>query len=193
LKALQIDFAPRQRWYEAGTDKRHRLLWAGVCVVMLLLLGASVATAWKLSHERSAVSARVTTLRAALEAGQESAARSDDLSAEAAESVQQANQHLNYPWANMLGILERNAQPQVTLMSVEMGVVRQSNKLVIEAADVGAALSYVENLRKQPAYASLMVVRQEKTGTDGAQGMRFTLEAPVAQAPEPVTTRADAR
>jgi hypothetical protein len=192
LKPLQIDFAPRHGWLEAGSDKRHRSLWAVLCVLMLVLLGTSLATAWKLQRERSVVNARVAALQTALEVGQESEARNDSVSAEAAQSVQQANEYLNYPWANMLGTLERNAQPPITLISLEMGVMRQTNKLVIEAADVGAALGYVETLRKQPAYSSLMLMRQEKAGTDGAPVMRFTLEAPVAQ-PEQSATKAGAQ
>jgi hypothetical protein len=189
LKPLQIDFTPRHDWLEAGSDKRHRPLWALACVLAVLLLVASITTAWKLQRERSVVNVRVADLQTELDVGQESEARNDSLTAESAQSVQQANQYLNYPWARMLGTLEQNARPQVLLISLEMGVQRQSSKLVVEAADVGAVLSYIETLREEPAYASLMLIREEKgaTGAD-AGAMRFTLEAPTVQ-PEPQVAR----
>ncbi|HSD37735.1 MAG TPA: hypothetical protein VLC92_09500 [Rhodocyclaceae bacterium] len=194
MKPLQIDFTPRHDWLEAGTDKRHRSVWALACLLALFLLVASLTIAWKLQSERSAVNARIADLQTELDVGQESEARNDSLTAESAQSVQQANQFLNYPWAKMLGTLEHNARPEVSLISLEMGVQRQSSKLVVEGADVGAVLSYIETLREEPLYASLMLVRQEKggAGADGG-GQRFTLEAAAAQPEPPVAGKSGER
>ena len=184
MKPLQIDFAPRHGWLEAGTDKRSRPVWILACGLALLLLGTSVTAAWKLQRQRTVVNTQVAALQVELDVGQESEAHNDSLTAESAQSIQQANQFLNYPWAKMLGTLEHNARPEVTMISLEMGVQRQSSKFVVEAADVGAVLSYIETLREEPVYASLMLVRQERSGTDPGAGMRFTLEAASGQ-PEP--------
>jgi len=181
LKPLQIDFAPRHGWLEAGTDKQRRPLWALLCVFMLILLAASLTTAWKLQRERSAVNTRVAALQTELNVSEEGAAQNESATAESAVSVHQANMHLNYPWATMLGILESNTRPEVTLISLEMGVMRQSNKLVIESAGVPAALSFLDSLRDEAVYSTLTLIRQETVASDGATRMRFTLEAPVVQ------------
>jgi hypothetical protein len=180
LKPVQIDFAPRHGWLEAGTDKRRRPLWALLCAGMLVLLVASLTTAWRLQRERTAVNTRVAALQDELNVSDEGDPQADTAIADSEESVQVANSHLNYPWANMLGILEQNMRPEVTLVSLEMGVLRQSNKLVIESTDLPAALSFVDELRDEPFYATLALTRQE-TVSDGVMHMRFTLEAPVAQ------------
>jgi hypothetical protein len=185
LKPLQIDFAPRRGWLEAGTDKRHRPLWALLCVGMLVLLGGSLTAAWNLQRERSVVNTHVAALQSELNVTEEGDEQTDTAMADSAESVQAANMHLNYPWANMLGILEQNMRPEVTLLSLEMGVLRQSNKIVIESTDLPSALSYLDDLRDEPFYATLALTRQE-TVNDNTMHMRFTLEAPVAQAEEPV-------
>ncbi|MEC5386916.1 hypothetical protein VVD49_14370 [Uliginosibacterium sp. H3] len=194
MKPMLIDFTPRQQWFEAGTDRRRRPVWAVACVLALVLLVACMTVAWKLQRERAAVKTQVTALQAELDVGQENDALADSLKAESAQSIQQANQFLNYPWAKMLGTLERNARPEVTMISLEMGVQRQSSKFVVEAADVGAVLSYVETLREEPVYASLMLVRQERgSSNDPAAGMRFTLEAPVVQPESPAARKSGER
>jgi hypothetical protein len=179
---LQIDFAPRHGVLEAGTDKAHHPLWLLLSALMLALLCVSLTTAWKLQRERSAINTRVVALQTALDVRDEGLAQNDSATAESAQSVYLANLHLNYPWAGMLGTLEHSVRPEVTLISLEMGVLRQSNKIVIESANAASALSFMETLRDEPAYASLALTRQETVvAADGATRMRFTLEAPVAQ------------
>ncbi|MDB5814667.1 MAG: hypothetical protein JWN23_1784 [Rhodocyclales bacterium] len=185
MKPLQIDFVPRHGWLEAGTDKARRPVWLLLCAVMLILLGASLTTAWKLQHERSVVNARVATLQSALNVSEEGEAQNETATADSAEAVSQANMHLNYPWASMLGSLEHNVRTGVTLVSLELGVLRQASKLVIETADVASALSFADSLRADPAYASLVLTRQETVAADGATHMRFTFEAPLAQPERP--------
>jgi hypothetical protein len=192
VKGLQIDFAPRHGWLEAGTDKARRPLWALLCVLMLLLLGASLTTAWKLQRERSAVNVRVASLQTALNVTQEGEAQNETATADSAAAVGEANMHLNYPWVSMLGSLERNTRPEITLMSLEMGVLRQSSKLVIETGDMPSALKFIDTLRADPAYSSLILTRQEAVAADGSNRLRFTLEAPLAQ-PEQPAKKAEAR
>lgn len=184
MKPVQIDFAPRQGWMEAGTDKRRRPLWAALSLLLLLLLVASLTSVWKLQRERSAVNVRVAALQTELEVSQEGEAHNESATAESADSVRQANMHLNFPWVSMLGTLEHVSKPEITLVSLEMGVLRQSSKIVIEAGDGATALGFLESLREEPAYAAMALTRQEAATTDGAAHMRFTLEAPAVQ-PEP--------
>ncbi|MDB5801479.1 MAG: hypothetical protein JWL63_2418 [Rhodocyclales bacterium] len=185
MKPLQIDFAPRHGWLEAGTDKARRPLWALLCGLMLLLLAASLTTAWKLQRERSAVNTRIATLQSALNISEEGEAQNETATAESAQAIALANMHLNFPWVGLLGTLERNTRPEIRLVSLEMGVLRQSSKLVVETTDTPSALSFVDTLRAQPAYASLTLTRQETVAADGASRMRFTLEAPLVQAEQP--------
>lgn len=192
MKPMQIDFAPRRGVLEAGSDKRHRPLWLMLCVLGLVLLVASFSAAWKLQRERSKVNERVATLQAELNVSDEGAAQDESANADSAESVLRANMHLNYPWATMLGVLEQNMRPQITLISLEMGVLRQSNKLVVEAGDVAAALSFLDSLREEPQYATLILTRQETVVGEGGTRMRFTFEAPIVQA-ESATKKAGAR
>ena len=182
MRPLQIDFAPRHGVLEAGTDKAHRPLWLLTCLAMLILLGVSLTTAWKLQRERAVVGSRVAALQSALDVREEGEAQNDSVKAEAAQSVQQANMHLNYPWASMLGTLEQSVRPEITLVSLEMGVLRQSNKFVIESPNAAAALSFMETMRDEPAFGSLTLTRQETVAGEGPVRMRFTLDAPVAQA-----------
>ena len=192
MKGLQIDFAPRHGWLEAGTDKARRPLWALLCVSMLILLVVCMTTAWKLQRERSVVSARVSALQTELNVSEEGEAQNETASADSAQAVTEANMHLNYPWVDMLGTLESNTRPEVSLMSLEMGVMRQSSKLVIETADMSSALGFIDALRANPAYSSLILTRQETVTADGANRIRFTLEAPLAQ-PEQAARKAETR
>ncbi len=182
MRTLKIDFAPRRGWWDAGVDRKRRPLWVFLCVLLAAALVATLSLIWQFDQQRSAALARLSSAQAALDASQAGDEDNTVASTESAEAVAQARTHLNYPWANLLGTLEHKSRPAVTLLSLEMGAVRQSNKLVIETQDAAVALDYLKDLKASPEFANLALVRQETTVGEGGQRLRFTFEAAQAGA-----------
>lgn len=178
MKRMQIDFAPVSGWWSAGSDKSRRALWWLVCAILLAALAAVTGTALQVAAERDRAEMRRAVAAGDLERASQGGAEEDVARIESAEAVSHASLHLNYPWASLIDSLERNNRQGVGLMSLEMGVVRQSNKMVIEVAELAAGLDYLEALKLAPGFNGLVLARQEAVMVEGSQRWRFTLEAP---------------
>jgi len=190
MKPLNIDFAPRHGVFAAGTDRRHRPLWYAACALALLAVVASGSVVWSMQREHAGLSAQLDDLRSRVQLASDTSAADDQApSADSEESITAANQHLNYPWLNVLDSLERHVQPELNFVSIELGPLRPSAKLIVEAPDVMQALNFADALKTEALFARTVLTRQESVVADGAQRMRFTFEALQSglAAPEPAS------
>lgn len=178
MKSMQIDFAPRTGWWNAGSDTASRPLWWLVSALLMVAVAMAAFFALQLEGEKASAIARRAAVQAELDRAGQGDEGADLARIESAEAIAQASLHLNYPWATLIGSLEKNVRPGVSVLSVEFGLVRQSNKLVVEAIELGAGMDYIEALKAAPGFASLVLTRQESVNVDGSPRLRFTLEMP---------------
>ncbi|GAA5160038.1 hypothetical protein [Viridibacterium curvum] len=188
MKPMHIDFAPVAGWWEAGSDKGRRPLWWLLCLLLVAAFVTACMACWQMAGERDRAVSRKTSIAAELDRASQGSGEDDLAKIESAEAVAHASQHLNYPWATLIDSLEKNNRQGVNIMSMEFGIVRQSNKMVIEASELGAGLDYLEALKAAPGFNGLVLARQEAVMVDGGQRIRFTLDAP-----QPVKAEKQAR
>lgn len=181
MKPLLIDFAPRQKWWQAGSDRRLRPLWIALSAFMLVLFAAVFLQSSRLEHQRAEVKSQLDVMQAAMTAAQEEDTRTESVTLDSAEAVAQANSFLNYPWPTLFSSLEHSLRPEVHLVSMELGVMRQSSKLVVDANDANVALEYLDALRDEPGFATVALAKQEAITGQGEARMRFTIETPSAR------------
>jgi hypothetical protein len=183
MKPMHIDFAPHAGWWNAGSDKANRPLWWVICGLLIAAVFMSAFFAWQLDREKAIAMSSRASVQAALDRAGQGDEQADMAKIESAEAIAHASLHLNYPWATLISSLERNTRPGVNVLSMEFGLVRQSNKLVVEASELAAGLDYLEALKGMPGFDSVALMRQEAVSVDGSPRIRFTLEAPQPVAP----------
>jgi len=81
------------------------------------------------------------------------------------------------PWDALFGALERSRIDSVALLSVEPDPEARSVLLQGEARDYLAILSYVENLREQPALSRVHLTRHESRQTEPQRPLQFSISA----------------
>ncbi|KAF7598754.1 MAG: hypothetical protein CGU28_14555 [Candidatus Dactylopiibacterium carminicum] len=186
MKPLPLEFAHRGPGGQLSRRMRHVL-----AAVLALLLVLSVLGAWmgrQLGNEARSLGEEGFHLRADRELLIKAARHQAALPADMVDSINGVIRLLDYPLIDLLERLEAHAGDDVRLLSLEMGAVRTSVRLVVQAPALSVVLDYLDALRKEPGFENLVLVRQEAPGNDGA-GLRFTLEMPQMDA----VPRANAR
>lgn len=180
MRPVRIDFSGRSRALALDSHRTAHRIAAALLVIGVVMLASGAAVAWKLSQKTTQVNETAARLQAARDAADPTAnAQAVQLSPDDAELVAGAVAGLNYPWANIMSNLERSLTPGVSMISIELGVARQSVKMVIDAPDIDHAIPYVDGIRHDPMFAQVTLVKQEVVNLgDNVTAMRFTLEAP---------------
>lgn len=84
---------------------------------------------------------------------------------------------LSMPWDTLFVALETARIDSVALLSIEPDPAARTVLLQAEAKDYLAALSYVANLREQPALRSVHLVRHETRQNEPRRPVQFSVSA----------------
>ena len=177
MKPVHIDFAAAA----AAGHRTHTKLWLLVPLLCGALAVAGGLAGQGFAAQADALRAQTEDLQLARAALRSAAEHQEQLAPNVADSINGAIRMLDYPALDLLGTLERHARQDVAVMALEMGPVRSSFRLVVEAPGLPQALDYLEALQREPGFANLALIRQE-AGGEGAGQWRFTLEMPQADA-----------
>lgn len=177
MRHIGIDFS-RNKVPVLGASLRSALWW-GLGVVALVATLSAAGVLLKANADAQGLAAHIDQLDAATQTEDAQPQSVSSLSPDALEVVNGAVNQLNYPWFDVLGALERHVRSEVFLMSLEVGIVRSSTKIIIQAPDIDEALSYVDSLKDEPALRGISVVKQETTSSEGSgSAIRLTLDLP---------------
>lgn len=180
MKPVRIDFAPpsvARAWYRAG--RRGALLLAAGLVLLALAvaLGAQMAARQRaFEAQLAALNARPGSAPAAVL--KVAATPAVTIPAAQAEAINSAILQLNLPWPALRDALETATPATVALLSLEPDPRRHSLKITAETKDAPAMIAYVAQLKRQPLFGDVVLLRHEINELDPNRPVRFELDAP---------------
>lgn len=173
MKPVHIEFCR-----QGETGRSSLPLWVLLGVGLgLTLLGLAVGSGFAEKAEaRSSQASQLQDERTSLN---DAARAQERVPADVVDSVNSAIRMLDYPSIELLTQLERHARPDVTVVGIEMGAVRTTLRVIVQASSAPAVLDYVDAIKQESGFRSVALTRQEgANGGDGSGGWRFTLEVP---------------
>ncbi|NSL56722.1 hypothetical protein [Uliginosibacterium aquaticum] len=188
MKSLQIEFASSRTGGHRSSARKWSLavLVGGALALFGLVAGSSF------SREAGALRQQAAELAMERDALRSAARHQEQIAPDMLDSINGVIRIMDYPLIDILEALEHRARPNVALMSAELGPVRSTFRIIVQAASLPEALDYLEDMRNEPGFQNLALTRQEASGGDG-QGWRFTLEMPQADAVPRALSKAPAR
>jgi len=170
MKALHIDFSARR------AARTSLLLW-GLCLVGALFAIAGVTLGSILAERAGERVSQADEMLAQQASLSEAILHQEEVSPVVAVAANGAIRKLNYPLIEILTELERHATPEVRVVSVELGPIRTSLRLVVQATTIPRVLDYMDQIKKENDFRDVVLTHQEPVSSGDAQGMsRFTLE-----------------
>jgi hypothetical protein len=172
MQAINIDFA------SARVRPLDRLLLILLCVGILgglmgLALGLRAA---QQADEQRGAAQRVQVRQTD---SSEHAWQALQVAPDVASAVNSTVDMLNYPLMDIFKILEKHSRKRVSVISVELGPVRSSLRMVVQASSALDVLDYLDEMKIEPGFRNIALTRQESAGGDGpGMNWRFTLEVP---------------
>lgn len=181
MKPLHVEFA----LHRAG--RTSSVLWIAMALGVAAVAGG-VFAGTMFTNQAQARSKQATNMLAQQASLSEAIQHQEEVPMAVVESANDAISKLNYPIIELLSQLEHHAKPEVQVASVELGPIRTSLRVVVQAESVSQVLDYIDEIKKEPGFRTVALTHQE-VGTGGDQGKsRFTLE--VAQADPSARARA---
>lgn len=176
MRRLRIDFAP-PGWRRALFQLHPAVL---VALALGLALCASAALGgWQLLEQRRSREQQLRHLRerqAALSAAPAAVAELP-IPPEQAVFVNGAILQLNLPWRALQDAVAAATPRSVALLALEPDPRKQVLKLTAEARNSDDMIAYVEQLKEQELFSSVLLTRHEINEQDANRPLRFQLEA----------------
>jgi Tfp pilus assembly protein PilN len=176
MKPMHIDFAPRSARH--SLHQLHPALLAAGVVGALLCAGAAL-TGWKMAQqqrEREHQIQHALERQAALSAAPVTVAKTAIPEAQAV-FVNGAIMQLNLPWRALQDAVAAGTPKTVALVALEPDQRKQILKITAEAKSSDDMVGYVEELKQQELFSSVMLTRHEINEADPNRPLRFQLEA----------------
>jgi hypothetical protein len=181
MKPLHVEFAHHR------ASRTSSVLWIVLGIALAAVAGGIIFGSM-LSSKAQTRSKQATNMLAQQASLSEAIQHQDEVPMAVVESANDAINKLNYPIIELLSQLEHHAKPEVQVASVELGPIRTSVRVVVQAESISQVLDFIDEIKKEPGFRTVALTHQE-IGTGGEQGKsRFTLE--VAQADSASRARA---
>jgi hypothetical protein len=169
MKPLHVEFAQ----HRAG--RTSSVLWI-MLTVALVAVAAGLVLGNTFTSQAQARVRQAGNLLAQHASLSEAIQHQDEVPMAVVESANEAIYKLNYPVIELLSQLEHHAKPEVQVASVEIGPIRTSLRVVVQAGSVTQVLDYIDEIKKEPGFRNVALTHQEVgTGADAGKS-RFTLE-----------------
>lgn len=176
IKRLSINFAP--------ASLRRTVAQTSVLTWLLGLLGialcaAAGSMALRLLNENAAEKKQLDTLQNRLH--ERSAAKppvKKIMIPEAqANAINAVISQLNLPWSDLFDAVEEATPGTVALLAVEPDAKKHVIKAIAEAKSSDEMLAYIERLKKQALFVSVVLSKHEVNEQDPNRPLRFQFEA----------------
>jgi Tfp pilus assembly protein PilN len=176
MKKIALNFAPRS---VAGVIYQTKpLTW--LCVSIGLVLCITAASNLRTLFDR--IATQDTTLR---RAKSQLNARNDvkpvvkkvSISDAQAVAVNGAIAQLNLPWRDMLDAVEAATPKTIALLTLDPDAKRSVVRGMAEAKTSDDMIAYIEQLKKQAFFSSVLLTKHETNEQDPNKPLRFEFEA----------------
>lgn len=176
MKPMHIDFAPSS--LRRTLHGLHPAVLAAGVIGAALLAGAALA-GWKMAEQQRERAHQIQHLRerqAALSAAPVAVARTAIPEAQAS-FVNTAVMQLNLPWRALQDAVAAATPRTVALVALEPEPRKQVLKITAETRNSDEMVGYVEELKQQELFTSVVLTRHEINEQDPNRPLRFQLEA----------------
>jgi Tfp pilus assembly protein PilN len=180
MKKLHIDFAPAS--LERTVLLTPLCSWVLLSVAITLWTGVAIKAS-VLVHEREVVASALKQVsqktRAQLQEREEKirTAGKFTIPESQANAVNDAIAELNLPWRDLFDTLEAATPDTIALLSVEPNAKKQALRGLAEAKTSDDMIAYVEQLKKQALFSTVLLTRHEINEQDPNKPLRFQFEA----------------
>lgn len=176
MKTMHIDFAPRS--LRRTLFHLHPAALAAGLVGLVLCTSAAL-TGWQLlqqQHEREHQLEHARARQAALSAAPAPVAKVAIPEAQAA-FINAAIMQLNLPWRELQDAVAAATPQNVALLALEPDARKHVLKLTAEARSSDDMVGYIEQLKEQELFSSVVLTRHEINDQDPNRPLRFQIEA----------------
>jgi Tfp pilus assembly protein PilN len=174
MKPIHIDFAPRT--LKRSVLKTQPLCWLFLSIGLLLCCSAAITVIGLI--QQHALNADAQRIQVQNEEGfKRQSENTLSISDAQTISVNNAIAQLNLPWRDLLDAIEAATPASVALLSIEPNSEKQTIKGIAEAKTSHNMLAYIEQLKKQSIFASVILTKHEINDQDANKPYRFQFEA----------------
>lgn len=186
MKRIRIDFAPSTvaRTVQTTSFITWLLLLAAVCC--WLLVAVKSASLIRQKDITAMALERVTEqvqMQLAARAAKKQAASQFTIPEAHANAVNHAIAQLNLPWRDLFDAMESATPGTIALLAVEPDAKKHTVKGTAEARTSDDMIGYLELLKKQPLFVSVLLTKHEINEQDPNRPVRFQFEAGWAGVP----------
>lgn len=176
MNRIDIDFAPRT--LHRSVVRTRLLVWLGG-LLGLALCGGAALTAYKLQNKIDTQDAALRQVKIKL------SERSDKLplpkktsiSDIQAVAVNAAIAQLNLPWRDVFDAVEAATPKTIALLALQPDAKRNLLKGMAEAKTSDDMIGYIEQLKKQEFFTTVLLTKHEINEQDPNKPLRFQFEA----------------
>jgi len=176
--SLPINFAPRSFrsvWFSTP-------LWIfALAAVGIGLILFSWYTAYVISEQSQVLADTVVRLEKKQKAAQQPIAKAVVIPQARALMINAAIQQLNLPWSDLFDAIEAATPANIALIAIEPDAKKHLIKGTAEALNSDDMLAYVEQLKKQPLFVNVVLIKHEVNQQDQYKPYRFEFTAQWAQ------------
>ena len=176
MKRLDIDFAP------SGLQRTLHRTGGGtwlLAVLALLLCAAAGVLGYRLMVQQRQDAAQLSAIRARAKtpALVTVVVPKTPISEQQAGAVNRAVLQLNLPWRALHDAIAEATPPEVAMLALEPDARRRSIKITAETKTSDAMIAYIESLKEQELFTSVVLTRHEINELDPNKPIRFVLDA----------------
>lgn len=176
MARLPIDFARQTRF--AAVRRTSWLTWA--CLLTGLMLVAVVAIQVRKGFVTTAVltdEIRHLGAQTARQIAAHAAPVALPVPGEQAKAVNAAVNRLNLPWRDVFDNVEMATPDTVALLSLEPDANAHAIRILAETKNTDAMIDYAEQLKKQPFFRRVLLVKHDINTQDPNKPVRFQIDA----------------
>lgn len=176
MKSMRIDFAERT-WRRALFHLHPFVIVAGAAG--LLLCAGAMLSGWQLLQQQRARDHQLQHQRERLATRLKTPATVAVVAIPEAQAafVNAAIMQLNLPWRDLQDAVAAATPANVALLALEPDARKQLLKLSAETRNSDDMVAYIEQLKQQELFSSVVLTRHEINEQDANHPLRFDIEA----------------
>jgi len=176
MKTIAIDFAPRRAWRSFSRVNAWTVL--ALLLGLTLCITAGINAQHSLSDiDRNNAVLQRTNLRLAERNTGKPAPKKIVINEAQANAVNTTIAQLNLPWRDVFDAVEAATPKTVGLLSLEPDAKRSIVKGVAETKSSDDMIAYIEQLKKQTFFQTVILTKHEIDEQDPNKPLRFQFEA----------------
>lgn len=180
MKPFKIDFAPPS--LARSLRLTPLLTWIALLAALALWIGIGIQAANLMQQAETAAADLRHVLKQTRSQLQEREAKKKavtnfSIPESQANAVNAATAQLNLPWRDLFDALEAATPASIALLAIEPDAKKRVLRATAEAKTDDDMIAYIEHLKKQSFFSSVLLTRHEINEQDPNKPLRFQFDA----------------